>query len=509
MNPDQLLLPPSARLVHIGPHKTGTTSLQRAFHVCRDDVARHGVHYAGPTRQPMWAAVAVAGGRVRAGDRPPKPEDWTELLDEIRAAGDQRVILSSEFLCYADEAAARRVVTEVPGGPVHVVITLRPLAKVTPSQWQQYVQNGLRTPFPEWLEGIFHDPPDESVSPSFWRRHDHAALVRRWAEVAGPDNLTVVVADESDPTMLLRTFEAFVGLPQGLVTPQQSGVNRSLTAGEVEMVRLINQHFEDHRWSGDWSGTVHADLMREGALKRMKLGRRPAPGEARVAMPRWALERAAQVGEQTVEAATSLGVRVVGDLATIAQVPNLPEDGADPAMPTHVRADAAALAVFGAITGRDQRTQANRTAGMTAVAGALAGCAPQTDQTGMPLMPVEVAAGAVVGAIEARGLRSELGGLPSIPAGVARLAAHAAARASGASGVPREGDATKVADSLGLKRKGTKRAASRRSTDAEVGDVPPGLSPSEVQVVREVAARDLLEVVARRARRRVRRRLRR
>ena len=35
----------------------------------------------------------------------------------------------------------------------------------------------------------------------------------RIAGAAGAGNLTVVVADESDPGMLLRTFEAFAGLP--------------------------------------------------------------------------------------------------------------------------------------------------------------------------------------------------------------------------------------------------------------------------------------------------------
>jgi hypothetical protein len=35
-----------------------------------------------------------------------------------------------------------------------VVVTLRPLARILPSQWQQYLQNGYCMPYLEWLDGI-------------------------------------------------------------------------------------------------------------------------------------------------------------------------------------------------------------------------------------------------------------------------------------------------------------------------------------------------------------------
>ena len=44
---DPLLLPEGCRLIHIGPHKTGTTALQWAMHVARDSLHEQGVHYAG------------------------------------------------------------------------------------------------------------------------------------------------------------------------------------------------------------------------------------------------------------------------------------------------------------------------------------------------------------------------------------------------------------------------------------------------------------------------------
>lgn len=400
MNPQELLLAPTSRLVHIGPHKTGTTSVQSAFHVGRTMLRQHGVHYVGSTEQPRIAALAVAGGGGMRGDRPAQPEDWTELADEVRDAGDQRVVVSSEFLSHADDAAARRVVTEITGGPVHVVITLRPIYKIAPSQWQQHVQNGFGVPYDEWLDGMFRRPPYDQPTPSFWRRHKQDDLVRRWASAAGPENLTVVVADESDPGMLLRTFEAFVGLPEGSLVPTKNAANRSLTFGETELIRRINVEWEKRGWSEE----AHARFVRLGAARRMKTDRWPAPDEPRPPMPKWALERSAEVGAKAAEAITSLGVRAIGDISTLAEVPDkVAEDDELTAMPV-LPGDAVALAVLGALaaSGRVNVTPRQLSRAIPTLTGTNGGDAAEDGGfPGLPPMPADTAALAVTGAIVA------------------------------------------------------------------------------------------------------------
>jgi hypothetical protein len=400
MNPQELLLAPTSRLVHIGPPKSGTTSVQYAFHVGRTMLRQHGVHYAGSTGQPVLAALAVAGGEGIRGDRPAQPEDWTELVAEVRDAGDQRVVVSSEFLCYADDAAARRIVTEITGGPVHVVITLRPIYKIAPSQWQQFVQNGFGVPYDTWLDGMFRRTPYDQPTPSFWRRHKQDDLVRRWAGAAGPENLTVVVADESDPGTLLRTFEGFVGLPGGSLVPPKNAANRSLTLGEIELVRRINAEWEKLGWSHE----AYARFVRRGAARRMKTGRWPAPEEPRLPLPKWVLERSAEVGAETVRATTSLGVRVVGDISTLSEVPdNVAEDDELTAMP-ELPGDAVALAVLGAIAASGW---VNATPGQLSRAASTLAAEDGTDAAkdgafpDLPPMPADAAALAVTGAIMA------------------------------------------------------------------------------------------------------------
>ena len=131
MTADDLLLPDAARLVHIGPHKTGTSSLQSAFQVARSELGRHGVVYGSATRNPDLAAFAVAGHKSMRGQRPPRPADWTELVEAVAAAGAQRVVVSSEYFADCEDGAMRRVVAELGGPRVHVVVTLRPLASLS------------------------------------------------------------------------------------------------------------------------------------------------------------------------------------------------------------------------------------------------------------------------------------------------------------------------------------------------------------------------------------------
>jgi len=370
MVPDDLMLEAGARLLHIGPHKTGTTAIQGAFHLARGRLAAHGVVYAGADRAPVRATLAVTGRPAMLGEAPPDMALWDKLVRNVREAGDQRVVISSEFFDDADDAVARRVVADLGGPRVHVVATLRPLARVMPSQWQQYLQNGLRTPYLEWLDGMLRKPPYDQPTPTFWQRHRHDKLIARWAAAAGGHNVTVIVVDGSDRLALLRTFESLLGLPAGFLVPEdEMAVNRSLTLAEAEVVRQLNEEFKRR----EWPGASYAKFMRYGAVRQMK-ARRPLPGEPQIATPAWALERVAEISAEMTRNIAALGVRVVGDLPALSRSPDLSVSGRSPD-----------LSVPGRFPARP------------AEAGADAGTAD-------PVIPVEAVAQAVLGAILAGGI---------------------------------------------------------------------------------------------------------
>ena len=301
------LLPPGTRLVHIGPHKTGTTALQQALHQARDLLREHGVRYGGTGPQAYRQAIGLTGKRGQLGDDPPAEEDWLGLVAEARAAGEDRWVVSSESFANAGPQHVRRLAEDL-GPQVHVVRMVRRYDKLVASQWQQSVAAGQRHTLGEYLATVTTDP-----EAPFWRRHGFVPLTRRWADGVGHDHLSVVVVDEDDHGWLLRVVERMLGLDEGLlVLPTGGGgTNRSLTAAEVELVRRLNRI----RVAQGWTGRSHLEFVRRGvapALRQLA----PDPQDGRIELP-------AHLGQHLRERTTAdlaelaglerLGVAVVGD----------------------------------------------------------------------------------------------------------------------------------------------------------------------------------------------------
>nr|WSY54976.1 hypothetical protein OG999_35795 [Streptomyces sp. NBC_00886] len=337
-------LPVGTRLLHIGPHKTGTTAIQGALFAAKDAMPEHGVDFPAHSRHPMEAALAACARPAMMGDTAPTDKHWTRLLDAVRATGGRTSVISSEFFADAqDDETLARIVEQLGGERVHILVTLRPLAKIMPSQWQQYVQNGLRMGYDNWLEHMLRKAPYEQPNPSFWRRHRHDRLVERWARVVGPERVTVVVVDDSDRDGLLRTFEALLGLPENLLQPVPDAANRSLTLAETEMLRKLNVEFRGNGLPDE----LYSKLVRNGAVMHMKNACSPTPQDVKITTPQWALEAAGAIGAEMAQTIGASGVRVIGDTALLSAVPKAAVDKAS-GQP-RIAPEVAAQALYGAL----------------------------------------------------------------------------------------------------------------------------------------------------------------
>ncbi|HVT22440.1 MAG TPA: hypothetical protein VHE57_13750 [Mycobacteriales bacterium] len=320
MAADDLLLPEGSLLLHIGPFKTGTTALQSSIRNALPDLKEHGVVQIGEVRRNVRRAVlAITENRGLSGDAPPSAALWRNMVADIHRVDARRSILSSEFLCDASDEAAKEVVDSIGRDRLHVVVTLRPLSKILPSAWQQYVRNRLTTPYDEWLDAMFNRAPYRQPTPSFWKRHRHGKLVTRWANLVGPDHVKVVIVDERERDGFLRAFESMLGVPQGLLVPAAAGANRSLTAAEIEMIRQINLEFAGN----DWPDEIYHKFIRNGVIWRM-LRRVPAEDEPRIVTPMWAQKRAAEAAAQSVRRINRLGVQIIGDAETLQKIDPVP-----------------------------------------------------------------------------------------------------------------------------------------------------------------------------------------
>jgi hypothetical protein len=343
-NVDASPLPSDAVLLHIGPHKTGTSALQSAVQDAQAQLAKHGVHVAGARRGSYLGVLAVTGRPGRRGDPEPAQKHWQTLVDEVAANRNRRVFVSNERFSDAGDEAIERIVRELGGDRVHVVITIRALIRILPSQWQQHVRNGSRKAYEPWLRRVLRNSTDADAQNAFWVRHAHDRLAARWAKVVGADRVTVVVGDEADRTMLLRTFESLLGVPAETL---QAGaqVNRSLSLAETEVIRRVNVHAAKAKWPGH----VYRRLVGVGLVNAWR-ERSPEPGEHRITTPMWAQKRASDIGTSAAVALAASDVRVIGDLRRLSLPHNpAPVEEIGPAEDPWLPASAAALALIGAI----------------------------------------------------------------------------------------------------------------------------------------------------------------
>ena len=303
-----LPLPEGARLLHVGPPKTGSTALQDALHQSRVSLGRQGVTYVSRGRHELMPARWITG-RVPGGPRWAWAEQrWNDLVAALCAEGPERKVYSSEYLADASDDQVAQVVDAIGAENTYVVITLRPLVDVVPSQYQQYLQGGLTTDYESWLEVTFNRPPYTGPTPWFWQRHRHDALVRRWAKALGPERVIVVVTDGRDFDAVPAVFEQLLGLTRGTLVGRKVRPNRSLTWPEAEVMRRFNVQAHE-------AGLVDSkyQFLTKFAAEHVK-ERVPKAHEPRIVTPDWAAKQADEMGAEFAEAIAESGVTVVGDL---------------------------------------------------------------------------------------------------------------------------------------------------------------------------------------------------
>ena len=299
-----LLLPRGARLIHIGPQKTGSTAIQVAMFEARDAMGEHGAYYPGrsPRRRKAGWELGLPDGKP-IGSRLTR---WNQLVREVRDAGDVRVCVSNEDFARAAPPQVQRIVTDLGGEDTHVVAVARRLDKYLPSQWQEQVKAGVTRSFDSWLRVVLgEDGNEHRARRNVWMGHDVEALVRRWLAAVPADRFTLIVADEGDHSLLPRTFESLLGLPIGLLRANPQRSNRGLSWAETELVRSLRKSLRGSAWPREEFQRLVVDKLKELEA--------PAIGPRSAWIPDWAHERVRELSAARADAIEDLPIRVVGD----------------------------------------------------------------------------------------------------------------------------------------------------------------------------------------------------
>jgi hypothetical protein len=219
-------------VIHIGPHKTGSTSLQVSFQRMAKQLCARGVIYPNCWMDPprSWGHAQLIPRLMQAPD-----SQLTVEFRKLNASDAKVVLLSAEDLSILDEESVTRLRSLLDGSAVSIVFYCRRWSELLPSAWQEVVKHGENLSFPRFvalnITNIFG-----SLDLNYSKRLD------KYANTLGIENVHIVsynniVDDGGNLTAhFLKIFLEWLDPPE----IESAWLNRSLGPKDAELIRALN-----------------------------------------------------------------------------------------------------------------------------------------------------------------------------------------------------------------------------------------------------------------------------
>jgi hypothetical protein len=224
---------------HIGMPKTGTSYLQSILWANKLRLREQGLLLPlGGQNHHYWAFQSLRG-RFSGAEPRIRRSAWDRLIRAVDAWKEEAFITHELFSqCEEGESgAALSALTQV-SGAVHLVLTVRNLADVLPSAWQQRVKQGESASFDDFMKHLDDDAPRHRFS----QYQDLRRVLTRWQHGLPDNRIHLVTNPSSDgPNHLLlhRLAEALTLSMDGFELGSARH-NRSLGRAETELLRRCN-----------------------------------------------------------------------------------------------------------------------------------------------------------------------------------------------------------------------------------------------------------------------------
>jgi hypothetical protein len=297
-------------LLHIGTPKTATTYLQDILFRNSDVLAKHGVHYPARRFDAHFRAGLDLIRREWGGLEDEVVGDWDALAATARSL-DGTVIISNEILAGATAEQAARALGSFGDAEVHLVLTVRDLARQIPAEWQETVKHYNTETFAEFLRVIMSG--EGRSADLFWRVQDVPDILDRWAGDLPPERVhlvTLPLSGSRHDVTLARLVEVF-GLEDVPLAYESDRTNASLGVPETAMIRLVNERVVRG------PDIEYAHFIREILAHRQLSDRTSRVGSARLVLPPEHQEWVDGVVDDWITRLGARGYAVTGDLAEL------------------------------------------------------------------------------------------------------------------------------------------------------------------------------------------------
>ena len=299
--------------VHIGLQKTGTSYLQSIMWQSRDALREQGLVMVPDSKAETFTLMLAVRGRLREGVDPQSAYDApARLRDLVAGESAPRLLLTEESIAPATVEQVRVLAENLPGVEVHVVLTVRDLARAIPSVWQQKITGSGRQPLDAYLEDVVGRT---RRARSFWASQDLPAVLERWSVIAPAERIHVVTVPPSGtpPEVLLERFCSVIGVDPAALDREVPRANESLGQVQAELLRRVNVAL-----GGQLS---RREDYRDTA--KMYLSRRllASQGGVRAKVPSRLEGWCREVAEEHAEALRSGGYHVVGSAEDLMPLP--------------------------------------------------------------------------------------------------------------------------------------------------------------------------------------------
>lgn len=213
-------------VLHIGPHKTGTTSIQKFLKKYSRKI-KNGLYYPSVPEGHGPGHAVLAWQTLGLRDNLQQITPLGDVISKAASNGVKRLVLSAEDFSIAFFTGMDKLVGALDRHPVHLVCTFTPVARRVLSVWQEEVKHGACYPSSDIPSFAANSP---SLQPT---------LVRKFTEALNPCRVSLILAYSSDPAALLKVVGDVIGLD---VAPDPAGApaNVSMGAIEIETLRAFN-----------------------------------------------------------------------------------------------------------------------------------------------------------------------------------------------------------------------------------------------------------------------------